>query len=270
MTRACIRIVLVLLAALGGTGARAHEFWMLPERFVTSPGAAVRLSLSVGENFAGEPVAFSAPLVASFQHFSAASRTDLRLNVAPTAAPDFSIRLNSAGTHLLALDTHPSEIVLEAGKFHAYLHEEGLQAVIAAREAAGTAATPGRERYRRHIKTLVQAGPASDRTALMRTGQRLEIVPMTDPLRHQVGRDIGFQILFDGQPLTGGLVKFWHRRGGQTLIVRTLSDPKGRVVVTPPWPGTWMASVVHMVPARDSPNHDWDSHWGNLTFSLPR
>ena len=47
-------------------------------------------------------------------------------------------------------------------------------------------------------------------------------------------------------------------------------DAEGRVTVTPPWAGTWMASVVHMVPATDSPNHDWDSHWGNLTFALPR
>jgi len=180
------------------------------------------------------------------------------------------VTLARAGTHLLALDTHPSEIVLEAGKFHAYLHEEGLQSVIAAREAARTATTPGRERYRRHIKTLVQVGPVSDPTALARTGQLLEIVPLVDPLRRAAGKDIGFQVVFDGRPLAGALVKFWHRRGGQTLIVRTVTDPQGRVTLTPPWAGTWMASVVHMVPAKDSPNHDWDSHWGNLSFELSR
>jgi hypothetical protein len=27
--------------------------------------------------------------------------------------------------------------------------------------------------------------------------------------------------------------------------------------------------VVHMVPNPDGQGQDWDSHWGNLTFSLP-
>jgi hypothetical protein len=30
-----------------------------------------------------------------------------------------------------------------------------------------------------------------------------------------------------------------------------------------------MVSVVHMVPNPDGQGQDWDSHWGNLTFSLP-
>jgi uncharacterized GH25 family protein len=271
MTLPCLRICCALLLALLGKGALAHEFWVLPDRFASPAGSAVRLSLAVGENFQGEPVAFSTALVAALQHFSAGgTRSDLRPHVPAEPKAEFVLSLPRAGAHLLALDTHPSEVVLEAGKFHAYLREEGLEAVIAAREAGGTAQTPGRERYRRHIKSLLLAGAASDGTALVRTGQRLEILPLADPLKRRPGQDLGFQVLFEGKPLAQALVKFWHRRGSQTLVVRTRSDAEGRVTVTPPWSGTWMASVVHMVPATDSPKHDWDSHWGNLTFSLPR
>jgi len=266
---ATLRFLIASLLATAAVAASAHEFWMLPDRSTAPAGSTVRFSLGVGENFAGDTVGFSRPLVASLRHYTASGVTDLATRVAPTPTADFPLVLAAPGAHLLALDTHPSEIVLEAGRFEAYLHEEGLDFIIAARAAAGQTGVAGRERYRRNIKALVQAGGRSDRTALQKTGQRLELVPVADPLRHARGSDLRFQVVFDQQPLAGALVKFWHRRGDQTLIVRTRSNAQGQVTVTPPWPGSWMASVVHMIAVTDSPAHDWDSYWGNLSFTLP-
>lgn len=58
--------------------------------------------------------------------------------------------------------------------------------------AAGNAEKAGRERYRRLVKTLIRIKPAADAipsatakpdtTHATATGQRLEILPMTDPL----------------------------------------------------------------------------------------
>lgn len=265
------RLPLLALLLFFGAAAHAHEFWVLPQQFtLPAAPAAIPLQLAVGENFAGEPVAFSRALVARLRRHSAAGATDLGETVAPgEPRPSLPLQLGRPGTHLVELTTHPSEITLSADKFHAYLHEEGLDHVIRSREAAGEANAPGRERYRRTIKTLVQVGPGLDDSFARRTGQKLELVPASHPARHAAGRDLGFQLLFDGRPLANALVKFWHRRGSQTLVVRTVTDAQGKVVVTPPWPGTWMASAVHMVRATDSPAHDWDSYWANFTFALP-
>ncbi|MES2787512.1 MAG: DUF4198 domain-containing protein [Pseudomonadota bacterium] len=267
-------------AAIGGLAAslllhlpaQAHEFWMLPDRFAPAAGTPVSLTLAVGENFSGEQVGFSRDLVASFRAYSAAGITDLGAGLAagsPTGT--FKVPIARSGTHVIAMDSHPSRITLSADKFHAYLREEGLDFIAKAREAAGTANTPGRERYRRNVKVLVQAGAQSDATFARRTGQLLEIVPMSDPHVHVSRRPIEFQVFFDSKPLQGALLKFWNKDFGQVMIVRTITDADGKVKFTPPWPGTWMASTVHMVAARESPasrEDDWDSYWGNLTFAL--
>lgn len=254
----------------------AHEFWLLPDRFAAPVGATVRLHMFVGQQFAGDQVGFYTTLISGIHHYSSAGDADLGTAVPLAPVGDSPITLRTPGTHLIAIDTHPSKIDLEAGRFQAYLHDEGLDYVVKAREAAGTAAMLGRERYRRNIKTLVTAvgpraaGTPDDQVFSRITGQRIEIVPQSDPQLLAAGQDLRVQVLFDGKPLANALVKFWHRRGSQSLLVRTVSDEDGKAVFTPPWPGTWMASVVHMIPATDSPDVDWDSYWANLTFALPR
>ncbi len=116
---------------------------------------------------------------------------------------------------------------------------------------------------------LVQVGPRHDASYAVRTGQRLEIVPQRHPGQMRAGDALPLQLLFDGRPLEGRLVKLWHKRGTRTELLRATTDGQGKVSFTPPWPGVWMASVVQMVPAQETPAADWDSFWGNLTFEIP-
>ena len=261
-----------LAAALLGLAlpAQGHEFWMLPHSFMVEPGASTALFLSVGESFLGERVGMAQTNVAAFARIAQGRRTDL-LPALPRSQPvgEWRVELPQRGLHLFALDTRPNEIVLEAGKFHGYLRDEGLEAVIAQREASGRAAEPGRERYRRHIKSLLLAGPTSDAGWSARTGQRLELIPLNDPYRLAPGGELGLQVMFEGRPLAGALLKCWHRRADRTEIVMARTDAAGRASLRLPWAGVWMASVVHMVPVADSQHYDWDSFWGNLSFSLP-
>jgi hypothetical protein len=262
--------LLVPLALLGAGGTQAHEFWVLPHAFqLQAPAATLSLTLSVGENFAGEPVAFSRALVAQLRRHDARGGTDLRATVPAEARPALRVPLARAGSHVLAIATEPSHIELSADKFHAYLHEEGLDHVIRQREAAGQSASPGRERYRRNIKTLVRVGQAADAVHATAVGHTFELVLLQDPAAHRIGDDLRMRALFNGQPLAGALIKLWHRRSEQTLVIRSRSDARGEVAFTPPWPGTWMASAVHMVSAPAAGDHEWDSYWANYTFSLP-
>ena len=257
-------------ALLLAFSASAHEFWMLPDRFAPLVKAPVSLSLLVGENFVGDAAPFGLPLVASLRLHTRAGVQDLRA-VVPAEVPQARVPMAFAqtGTHLLSLDTHPSTIELPPDKFTAYLREEGLERVIAQREALGQSAAPGRERFRRHVKTLLSVGGASDASYGARTDQLLELLPLANP---QVGLADGalpMQLMFNGKPLEGALVKAWHQGESQITVLRARTDARGRFTYRLPWSGVWMVSVVHMVPVTGEPGVDWDSHWGNLTFELP-
>jgi uncharacterized GH25 family protein len=257
---------------LAGTQLLAHEFWFEPVTAPLAAGDTARLDLRVGEFFEGESLGFSAPQTVSLRQYTASGSKDLLTLLPPAsrgAIPALNLPLPSPGSYLLVFDSQPSQISLPSGTFHAYLHDEGLDFIKTQREAAGMAEKPGRERYRRHVKTLLRVGDAAaDKTYATRTGQRLEIMPSDDPLLMKPGDALGVQVLFDDKPLAGALLKAWNRQGGQTLIIRARTSAEGRATFNLPYGGGWMISVVHMVPARGVKEIDWDSHWGNLSFHL--
>lgn len=252
------------------SAAQAHEFWMTPDRFSPPVNAPVALSLWVGENFVGDPVGFGRPMAASLRWYSQSGEVQLTPQL-PNNLDQGSVAMafDRAGTQLIALDTQPFTIELPADKFTAYLREEGLERVIAQRETSGQGAQPGRERYRRHVKTLLSVGGKTDASFAVRTAQALEIVPLANPQVLKAGGALALQVLFKGAPLQGALVKVWNQRGQQLNVLRTRTDAAGKSSTTLPWGGVWMVSVVHMVPTTDGQGQDWDSHWGNLTFEMP-
>ena len=265
---------------LGARIAQAHEFWFEPVMVPLTAGDTARLDLRVGEFFEGEVMGFSATQTAALRQYSASGSKDLRALLPPPsrgAVATLNLPLPAPGSYLFAFDSQPNQISLPAGTFHAYLHDEGLDFIKTQREATGNAEKPGRERYRRHVKTLLRVGDAAsagaapataDKTYATRTGQRLEIVPSNNPLAMKPGDALGLQVLFDDKPLAGALLKAWNRQGGQTLIIRAKTSVDGKATFNLPYAGSWMISVVHMVPVKGAKDIDWDSLWGNLSFKL--
>jgi len=256
------------LVALTGRLA-AHEGWLEPDAYHVAPGDSVRLSLRVGENFTGEARPLNTERTAALQHFSAGGRTDERPRLpAPPGVTAVEVPLTAPGTHLFALDGQPNTIELPADKFLAYLTEEGLDAVVQARRDCGREQTPGRERYRRCVKTLVRVGPVSDGTFAVRTGQRLELVPVTDPLAARAGATLALTVLFHGQPLAHADVRAWSSPGPDRVTLKGRTDANGVVTLTLPHAGSWLIALVHIVPLKDVPDLDWESSWASLTFEL--
>ena len=267
LCRSCL--LLIGLLCVVPVPVFAHEFWMLAKPFAVAPNGATRLTLNVGEYFNGDAIAFSTQYVAALHHHAKDVDVDLLSSVSTTpTVGEFPIRLERAGTHVFSYDSQPNSITLGGEKFNAYLHDEGLDAIVKQREAAGDLLKPARERYRRFVKTLVQVGDGSDASYGIRTGQRFEIVPLTDPLAASAGDRLGFALYYEQKPLANALVKAWRVDGAQTLMIRARTDAAGQVAFNLPYPGTWMLSVVHMIAAVGTTDYDYDSLWGNLTFAL--
>ena len=249
--------------------ASAHEFWLMAQPVAPAVKGSTTVTLHIGEYFEGGQIGLAASHAAAVRLHSRMGVEDLGKQVPATGMqPGIKLSFERPGTHLLTYESHPSQIVLSADKFHAYLHDEGLDAIIARREADGTATKPGRERFRRSAKLLLRVGDKSDDTYAVRTQQRIEITPTTDPLSAVPGDPLRFKIRFDGKPLVGVLLKAWHRRGAQTLVIRSVTDADGQGMLELPFSGRWLLNVVHMEPVTDSPELDWDSFWGSLVFDL--
>lgn len=261
----------VLVALAASCSAFAHEFWIAASPFDPGVDAPTVVTLNVGEFFVGDRVGVTSAHAKSVRVLSAQQDLDL-MDLVPGGSmlPSLTLSFPEAGSHVIAYESHPSQLELPADKFHSYLHDEGLDAIIRQREAAGTAATPGRERFRRSAKALVRVGESLDATSTRNTGIRLEITPETDPLTAAAGDTLRFVLTFEGRPRPGVLIKAWHRQGRQTTLIRTTTDARGGFSVALPFTGMWMLNAVHMVPATDSGEVDWDSYWGSLTFELAR
>ena len=263
--------MLALVATTTCLPATAHEFWLWPDVFTASPPGSVRLAQRVGENFVGDVVPFSTTHVFSMWHYSNTGTKNLMTRIpGATLLPAMTVELTAGGTHLVAVDTRPSVVTLPAEKFSAYLRDEGLDAILAMREASGVASTPGRERFRRNVKTLLRAGGKSDAIFSTRTHQQLEITPSSNPFTLRPGGRFAATVRFGGKPLGNALVKAWHRMpDGRLTVIRNRSTATGAVRFTLPYAGPWMISTVHMIPTVADQDIDWDSFWGNMTFSLP-
>ena len=279
LEKAIVRNALLACLLSQAHCVQAHEFWFAPIASPQVAGHNVTLRLEVGEYFNGDAAGFSIPTTHALRHFTAKNPVeDLKPFLpAKEREAEVELALDTPGTHLLVYDSVPLHIKLEAGKFNAYLRDEGLDVVMAQREKTGTSGQPGRERYRRHIKTLVQVGPAHqaaqalDPTYAKHASQRLEIIPLHNPLALAPGQSLPARIEFDDKPLAGALVKAWHKHNGQLVVIRAITSSQGEVVFNLPQAGDWMVSLVHMIPAVDSDDEgvDWDSFWGNLSFNLP-
>jgi hypothetical protein len=262
-------LVLTLAITFLTSSLPAHEFWLRPDHFTVAPNAPVNFTLNVGEGFSGEPRPFTSERVQFLRHISASGAEDWLSRVSPPpGAPALTTTFATAGTHLVAYDSQPSLITLDAEKFNAYLREDGLAHIAAAREKAGTAGQPGRERYRRCVKTLLRVGASGDATFSTPTGQRIELVPITDPFATSAQSPLRVQLLFDGHPLARTLVRAWHRSGDRLTTLDAHTDANGTATFTLPFAGAWMLSTVHMIPATNTPDLDWESFWCSLTFAV--
>lgn len=234
----------------------AHDMYLMPQRFRTEPGVKLLVSIHNGDSFA----ASEGPV--DPQRLRSQTLGEFLLLAKATHA---FARLDQPGAHLLSASTLPRRNEdLAALKFEAYLKEEGLEPVIAARAKAGKSREPGREIYSKHAKTLVVAGAANDgwKTVL---GLPIEFVPEADPSQLRPGGILPVRVLWRGKPAAGLQVeKAWE--GGHAIVGRT--DAQGRISVPLEQKGRWRLHTVAIERCAQPQKADWESYWTSFTFAI--
>ena len=257
------RALWALGLALGGTPLWAHDLWIAPTDFSPSLQQIVGLRLRVGQDLDGEPLPLIPGLVNEFVVQDAAERRPVagRRGADPAGA----MRVGLPGLHVIGYYSHPSRVELAPEKFDAYLAEEGLDSVIAARAGRAESGAKVRELYLRCAKSLVSVGPPSDTQRDRALGFPLELVAEGNPYAMRAGRPLPVRLTFQGEPLPGALVVAINSLNPQQKQ-HARSDADGRVRLSLPPGGMWLIKAVHMVAAPAGSDADWTSYWASLTF----
>lgn len=250
----------------------SHDYWLGPEPyFLPARGGMALVRLHVGDKLKSEE---ERPLqkdrTPRFQLFSSGEMLDLLTQGREGGKPVAQLRLTKPGNYLAAMERAPTEIKLEAQKFTAYLREERLGQIIAARASANESGKEGRERYSRHLKTLLQVGNVQDSIYRRALGHKLEIIPQTNPYSLRRGDDLTVQVLFEGQPLQQAAVFAHNRRAGRVSTQRATTDDFGRATMNFNRRGEWLVRLVHMrrCVAADCGDIEWESFWSTYSFGM--
>lgn len=249
------------------TGAAAHDFWIEPTTHRPEPGRVVGLGLRVGERFAGDPVPRDPARIESFVLLD--DRGSTPIVGRDGADPAGLVAMTSPGIHVVAYRSRRSRIELPAATFERYLREEGLDAVARERARRGESDLPSREVYSRCAKALLEVPGEGARGFDRVAGLRLELIPEADPFRLPVGEELPVKVVFEGRPIEGILVSALPA-SDPTHPVQARTGPDGRVRLPLLLPGRWLVKAVHMLPAEDGLDADWESLWASVTFEIGR
>jgi uncharacterized GH25 family protein len=270
--RCTLRALVAMVAiAATATAAHAHDYWLLPAQLVLPGDGEVAISQYVGEDFvAHDERALKRARFPRLVHLHAGASEDLAASAVDGAKPMLRVSMRGGGGHLIVADRNASNIEMAPGKFETYLEHEGLGAIVKERALLGESQKPGRERYTRYLKALVQVGGARDETYGARVGQRIEIVPEANPVFVEPGGVLPVVIWFDGAPVAGVRVEAFSRDAADAAHVRAASyttDAAGRIRVAIDRRGAWLLRLTHMVRCAGCADADWESFWGAYTFA---
>ena len=257
---------------LSAQAATAHDFWVQPRDFAADVNVAIPLTIEVGHGPARQRWSAAIDRIATFTAVGGSGTKDVRSALVPPGGPaDATLSFSQAGTYVVVLGTNRATSELPAIRFNDYIKAEGIAPAIAARAAAGTTDTPGRELYSRRAKAIVRIGnAATPQPQVTRpVGLTLEIVPGRDPTAADFNMTLPVTILYQGRPLPGAFVKLNNLDFDARPVATAISDARGTAVFTIPFKGLWQMNVVWTTPIKD-PKADFDTVFSSLTFGWSR
>ncbi len=253
---------------LVSSGASAHDLWLVPDA-QTSVGRPVMVRANSGMDF---PISENAPDPAAFvpRFVIAPDETRFELEAAGKEEKSGLLRFRPghAGIFALAVETQPKHITLSAEQFNEYLVADGLPHIYRLRAKEKTLDQPGRERYSKSPKALVQVGDGGAGDPSRVLGLTLEIVPLANPFRLKVGDTLRVRVLFRNEPLADANLGWDVPGDGESPSGTVRTDARGEAIVPIARTGLMTVRLTHMTRPRTE-EYEWESFWTTLTFRIP-
>lgn len=263
----CIRWLLSI-GMLCVSPLEAHDFWVQPDTFRTTPGASTSFTLQVGHGPLRQLSPIPAKRISRFEAIGPdGSAVDLSAGL-PGRDP---VSFAAAGVYTLVLETDDrAQSHLPAIRFNDYLKAEGLTSALDHRALTHRSESAGSERYSRRAKSIIQVGAstAAQSNVTEPVGLPLEIVPERNPYAEPRLSALPIRVLYKGQPLAGALVKLTNLEQDDVPFETHVTDRAGHAVFTLPATGIWLLNVIWTTPLPDSSEVDFETVFSSLTFGF--
>ena len=265
--RRLIVVAGVTIAATVVVGA--HDFWLVPDAFSVAPDEEISVR---GQTSSAFPTSESAVTVDRLTSARVLGANDEETITALSTSGHSLLlrhRPRTPGQKVVAVTVGWRHVKETADSFRKYLVAEGAEQALKRHEAAGTLPTaPIVRRYAKYGKTVVEIGNAA-RAYHRIAGHPLEFVPLNDPKDAHAGGELRVRLMFNGAPLSGarfhaGLAPAKSDARRKDLDLTTGND--GTAVVPLAASGLWNVRTIHVVPAPQGADADWDVHWATFVF----
>ena len=275
--------ILTALLLLVAATLDAHDLFLRLDSFFVRPASAVQIRVLNG-TFSKSENAITRDRLSDISVVGPAGRTHLDTTAweAKGDTSRLNVRTGAAGTYLVGASTLPREITLEAKDFNAYLADDGIPDVLAARRRDGELGKKATERYSKHVKALLQAGDTRSTGFDTVLGYPAELIPLNNPYLPRSGGWLRVKALVDGKPVANQLIVSGGRppRGGRLAERRVRTDASGVARIRITDQGQWYVKFINMQrftgdrsshppgTPPDSPVPDYESKWATLTFEI--
>lgn len=251
----------------------AHDLFLKPENFFVAPNKSVRVDVLNGTFTTSEgavvrdrlrDLAVAGPN--GVDHPSTESW------IAADKTSRWQLPVGKSGTYVLGASLLPRALKLDAKEFNSYLEEDGLPEVLADRRAKGELDKPARERYSKHVKSLIQVGSSIGGQTDIVFGYPAELVPLTNPYSIKPGGILRVRAMLDGKRIPNQIVLSGGRNKSGAVIpeqsVRTDSAGVARIPLRAS--GTWYIKFISMrrIDPAAGDSVDFESKWATLTFAV--
>ena len=270
-----LRIISLCTALILGWAliVEAHDLFLKPNDFFVAPHTSLSVRVLSGSFTTSEGgVTRSRLRDLSIAGPSGVAHPDTSTWSASEKESAWRVDVAEPGTYVLGASVLPRSLQLSGKAFNAYLAEDGLPDVLAERRAKRELDRVTRERYSKHVKSIVQVGDVRSANIGVTLGYPAELVPMDNPYALRPGGVLRVRALVDGRPVSNQvLLAGGHTANGKPIRQATVrTDGNGLARVTLGTPGVWYVKFIDMrritAGARDSV--DYESKWATLTFAV--
>lgn len=252
--------------------AWGHDFWLQPSQYWLAPGVATPLTLQVGHGPYRQRSPISPRRITRFAAIGPGGELlDLRGRLHPgEPREDGSLAFPVPGAYIVVLETdNRAQSHLPAIRFNDYLQVEGLTPALQERQRLHRMDVDGSEIYSRHAKALIRVGADSASGWVTRpVGLPLEIIPEVNPYASPRPAALPVRVLYQGQPLSGALVKLTELEHDAEPFETHRSDAGGRAIFTLPEQGTWLLNVIWTRPLPKTEETDFETLFSSLSFGF--
>jgi hypothetical protein len=263
-----LRGMLALVVFLAATHASAHDLWLVPPEKPELKKAAIFRANS-GSKFAKSD---HAPDPARFSRRLVIHPDGGEGSLEPCGVEDKSgllkLEPDRPGIYIVAVETEPKLITLEADKFNEYLVSDGLMPIYQIRRKEGSLDQPGRERYSKSPKAIVQIARGGAGNPCRVVGLPLEIVPLRNPFALKRGDTLSVRVLFREEPLADANLGWDVPGDGDAPLGTVRTDARGEALVPIAQLGLMTIRLTHMTRPKTA-DYEWESFWTTLTFRIP-